>query len=61
MREKLVILGAGESGLGTAILGIKQGYEVFVSDLGKITEATKRQLDELAVAWEENTHSLSNT
>ena len=59
MREKLVILGAGESGLGTAILGIKQGYEVFVSDHGKIPEATKRQLDELAVAWEENTHTLS--
>ena len=59
MREKLIILGAGESGLGTAILGIKQGYEVFVSDHGKIAEATKRQLDELAVAWEENTHTLS--
>ena len=60
MREKLIVLGAGESGLGTAILGIKQGYEVFVSDHGKIPEATKRQLDELAVAWEENTHTLSN-
>ncbi len=59
MKEKLVILGAGESGLGTAILGVKQGYEVFVSDHGKIAEATKKQLDELAVAWEENTHTLS--
>jgi UDP-N-acetylmuramoylalanine--D-glutamate ligase len=38
MKKRLVVLGAGESGYGTAVLGIKQGYEVFVSDGGKIKD-----------------------
>jgi UDP-N-acetylmuramoylalanine--D-glutamate ligase len=36
--QRLVILGGGESGVGTAILGKKEGYDVFVSDMGKIKE-----------------------
>ena len=35
MKKRLVVLGAGESGFGTAVLGIKQGYDVFVSDVEK--------------------------
>ena len=35
-KNKIVILGGGESGIGTAILGKKEGFEVFVSDYGKI-------------------------
>jgi UDP-N-acetylmuramoylalanine--D-glutamate ligase len=35
---RLVVLGGGESGVGTAILGKKKGYDVFVSDFGKIKE-----------------------
>ena len=35
MKEKLVVLGAGESGIGAAILGKQKGYEVFLSDIGK--------------------------
>ena len=42
---KLVILGAGESGAGTAILAQKQGYEVFVSDMGQIKDKYKKVLD----------------
>ena len=42
---KLVILGAGESGVGTAILGKKEGFEVFVSDYGKIKNCYKIHLD----------------
>ena len=53
----LVILGAGESGVGTAILGLKQGFEVFVSDIGKIKDKYKEVLEELGVAWEELQHS----
>lgn len=53
----LVILGAGESGVGTAILGLKQGFEVFVSDKGAIKEKYKTVLNELQVDWEENQHS----
>ena len=39
--KKLVVLGAGESGMGTAILGKKQGFEVFVSDLNNINKKNK--------------------
>ncbi len=41
MKQRLVILGGGESGVGTAILGLKKGFEVFVSDFGKIKEKYK--------------------
>jgi UDP-N-acetylmuramoylalanine--D-glutamate ligase len=41
---RLVILGGGESGVGTAILGKKKGYDVFVSDYGKIKENYKEVL-----------------
>ena len=39
--KRLVILGGGESGVGTALLGMKKGYDVFVSDKGKIKEKYK--------------------
>ena len=42
--KRLVILGGGESGVGTAILGKKMGYDVFVSDFGKIKETYKEVL-----------------
>lgn len=54
---KLVILGAGESGVGTAILGKQQGYEVFVSDMGTIKPKYKKKLDEYHVQWEEGKHT----
>lgn len=53
-----MILGAGESGVGTAILAKKEGWNVFVSDFGKIKDKFKSALDELAVEWEEGTHSM---
>lgn len=53
----LVILGGGESGVGTAILAEKQGYEVFVSDKGEIKENYKKELIALQVDWEEKQHS----
>ena len=59
MKEKIVILGAGESGLGTAILAKKQGFDVFVSDQVAITATTKKTFDELDVVWEEGMHSFS--
>ena len=57
---KLVILGAGESGVGTAILAQKQGYEVFVSDFGTIAEKYKQMLDAHGLAWEEGGHTADN-
>ena len=54
---RLVVLGGGESGIGTAILGKKKGYDVFVSDFGKIKENYKEVLIINGIAWEEETHT----
>ncbi|GAA4801040.1 UDP-N-acetylmuramoyl-L-alanine--D-glutamate ligase [Olivibacter ginsenosidimutans] len=54
----LVVLGAGESGIGAAVLGQKQGFDVFVSDAGEIKENYKKQLADRAIAYEEKKHSL---
>lgn len=54
---RLVVLGGGESGVGTAILGKKKGYDVFVSDFGKIKESYREVLIINGIAWEEETHT----
>lgn len=54
---RLVVLGGGESGVGTAILGKKKGYEVFVSDFGKIKGNYKEVLIINGIAWEEEKHT----
>ncbi len=54
---RLVVLGGGESGVGTAILGKKKGYEVFVSDFGKIKENYKEVLSINQIPWEEKQHT----
>ena len=59
MSEKIVILGAGESGCGTALLAKKQGFQVFVSDQGSISQSAKNIFDTLEIEWEEETHTLS--
>ncbi|MRX39594.1 UDP-N-acetylmuramoyl-L-alanine--D-glutamate ligase [Flavobacterium sp. LC2016-23] len=56
---RLVVLGGGESGVGTAILGKKKGYDVFVSDFGKIKENYKEVLIINGIAWEEEQHTES--
>lgn len=55
--ERLVILGGGESGVGTAILGLQKGFEVFVSDNGRIKEKYKDVLEHIGINWEEEKHS----
>ena len=54
---RLVILGGGESGVGTAILGQQKGYDVFVSDFSKIKDSYKQVLITNGIQWEEETHS----
>lgn len=54
---RLVVLGGGESGVGTAILGKKEGYEVFVSDFGKIKDNYKDVLNQYEIKWEDEQHS----
>ena len=55
--SKIVILGAGESGAGAAVLAKKEGFEVFVSDMSKIKDKYKKLMDEHAIEWEEGHHS----
>ncbi len=57
--KRLVVLGAGESGVGTAILGKKEGYDVFVSDKGMITDHYKEVLMNFEIEWEEQQHTES--
>jgi UDP-N-acetylmuramoylalanine--D-glutamate ligase len=55
--KKIVILGAGESGAGSAILAQKQGYEVFVSDKGLIKPKYKEILEKAEIRFEEGNHN----
>lgn len=57
MQKRLVILGGGESGVGAAILGKQQGYEVFVSDGGSVKDNYKQELLTHAIDFEENRHT----
>lgn len=54
---RLVVLGGGESGVGTAILGKKKGYDVFVSDFGKIKHNYREVLSINGIKWEDEKHS----
>lgn len=54
---RLVVLGGAESGVGTAILGKKEGYEVFVSDNGTIDDKYRNVLENLEIDWEEEGHT----
>ena len=55
--KRLVVLGGGESGVGTAILGQQKGFDVFVSDFGKIKENYKDVLTKYEIKWEDERHT----
>ncbi|EJF11718.1 MULTISPECIES: UDP-N-acetylmuramoyl-L-alanine--D-glutamate ligase [Pontibacter] len=55
---KLAILGAGESGVGAALLAKAKGLDVFVSDMGQIKEVYKAKLATAAIPYEEGTHTF---
>ncbi len=55
--DRIVVLGAGESGAGAAVLAKKQGFDVFVSDMSKIADRYKKLLDDHGIAWEEGRHT----
>ena len=57
MSKRIVVLGAGESGTGAAVLAQKQGFEVFVSDMSLIQEKYKKKLDNKNIPWEEGHHT----
>lgn len=54
---KLVVLGAGESGVGAAILAVQKGFDVLVSDFGEIQEQYKAQLVQEGIRFEEKKHT----
>jgi UDP-N-acetylmuramoylalanine--D-glutamate ligase len=55
--KRIVILGAGESGAGAAVLAKKEGFDVFVSDMSKIAPRYKKMLDDRGILWEEGQHT----
>lgn len=57
-KNKLVVLGGGESGVGAAILGKVKGMDVFLSDFGTIPEKYRRMLDDEGIEWEQGGHSM---
>jgi len=56
-KKYIVVLGAGESGTGAALLAQKEGYDVFVSDFGPISDQYKKDLEEAGISFEENQHT----
>jgi UDP-N-acetylmuramoylalanine--D-glutamate ligase len=59
MKKRMVILGAGESGIGAALLAGKQGFQVFVSDASPIPEKYRKELFENGIEFEEGGHTES--
>lgn len=57
--KRIVVLGAGESGVGAAMLAQKHGFDVFVSDFGAIASQYKERLQELNITFEEKQHTLT--
>ena len=55
--KKIVVLGAGESGTGAAILAKEKGMDVFVSDMGEISPVYQALLDQHQIAWESGQHT----
>ena len=55
--KRIVVLGAGESGAGAAVLAKKEGFDVFVSDMSHIADRYKKLLDDHDIAWEEGQHT----
>lgn len=56
-KKRIVVLGAAESGAGAAVLAKKEGFDVFVSDMGTIKDRYKNMLDEHGIEWEEGHHT----
>jgi UDP-N-acetylmuramoylalanine--D-glutamate ligase len=57
VNNKIVVLGAAESGVGAALLAKSKGFDVFVSDAGKIAEQFKKKLEDNEISYEEGQHT----
>ena len=56
-QKKIVVLGAGESGTGAAILAKAKGFDVFVSDMSSIKDYYRSELDARGIEWEQEHHT----
>ncbi len=56
-KEKIIILGGGESGVGSAVLAQAKGYDVFLSDSGQLKQSYKAELEAHGIAYEEGGHT----
>ncbi len=56
--EKIVVLGGGISGYGSAILAKREGFEVFLSDMGPIADTYSKRLEEWDVEYEQGGHTI---
>src|SRR5215510_5060687 len=56
--NRIVILGAGESGAGAAVLAARKGFDVFVSDAGAIKPEYRQLLERYGIMYEEGSHTL---
>ena len=56
-KKRIVVLGAGESGVGAAVLAQVKGFDVFVSDMSVIQDKYKEQLDRYEIPFEEGKHT----
>ena len=55
--SRVVVLGGGESGVGSAVLAKKNGFDVFLSDMGSISEKYAAMLDEWEIPYEQGAHT----
>ena len=56
--KKIVVLGGGISGYGSAVLAKKKGFDVFLTDMGKVAERYAKILDEWGIEWEQGQHTM---
>ncbi|MGE4567990.1 MAG: UDP-N-acetylmuramoyl-L-alanine--D-glutamate ligase [Bacteroidales bacterium] len=59
-KKRIVVLGAGESGVGAAVLAAVKGFDLFVSDRGPIKPEYRERLRQYGIAFEENTHTMAS-
>ena len=57
MGKRIVVLGAAESGVGAAVLALKKGFDVFVSDMGQIKPHYIEMLNQYGITWEQGHHT----
>ena len=56
MNNRIVVLGGGISGIGAALLAKRKGFNIFLSEKGRLSSTNKKILDDNNISWEQNKH-----